>query len=852
MKSERIALLIGIVTTTFVSLLTWFYLKDQNKLDIYKSDSVLFGILENINHRIDDFKLVHLKKSTSEAPVALVAIDNSSLEELGRWPFSRDTILDITKKALEYKAKVISYDIIFSEKEKGTNGDLNFANYIKEHGDQIILGTTSTDAVSQFVRPYQDICTTEAFYRTGGRTIVQLNLSVVVNDQGFYSEISKLENWSLLFKTYFDKLEADTVLDILQKYKKNSVDELTEPQKDYLKVSQYNNINNFCSNWLTSDDSMTDDESKKKYLAMLKNVKAIPIKQYVGWRGNVDSMQEVAGNTASFNTYLDKDGVLRRTPLLFRAGLASDNSYIPSLALQTYLISTGYRADITFADVANNKLEKRIESFKIINAQAEPEKVVMTIPVDEMGRLKINYYGSAGTLPTVLAEELLSNSDKMKIYIKGDAQIVDKASFMKDRALIMGATALGINDLRNTPFQNAYPGPETHLTILANLFDQNFVQSWNLESKYLPWILFLVGILFSWIWAHSSASISVLSLVTSLSLISLIDAYIFKKYQVFTSVFFIFLTPSLSFLFVLIYKYFSEERKKIELKKAFSKYVSPAVVDELMKSSKNLELGGKKENLTAFFSDLRGFTTLSEKLDPQELVFLLNKYLTVMTKEVFNAQGTLDKYMGDAIMAFFGAPLPQKDHAVNACKCAIESLKRLKELQAEFAAKGYPHLDIGIGINSGDMSVGNMGSETIQNYTVMGDAVNLASRLESINKEYGTKIIIGEDTYEKVKDFFICREVDRVRVKGKNLPVRIYELIADKSEISSVDWIAPYNEAYEFYQKQKFSEAIEKYKQVMTLKVDDPVSALFIERATLFQSEPPPQEWDGVYTMTTK
>jgi adenylate cyclase len=257
--------------------------------------------------------------------------------------------------------------------------------------------------------------------------------------------------------------------------------------------------------------------------------------------------------------------------------------------------------------------------------------------------------------------------------------------------------------------------------------------------------------------------------------------------------------------------------------------------------------------MTAFFSDVRGFTTISEKLTPEELSRVLNLYLTPMTEIVFKNSGTLDKYMGDAVMAFFGAPIKDADHAKHACRCALESIAKLKEIQVEFAQKNLPMIDIGIGINTGDMSVGNMGSNIVQNYTIMGDAVNLASRLEGINKEYGTRIIISEFTQKEIADAFTTREVDRVRVKGKLKPVVIYELLCEGTPSAEVsEQLKIYEQGMSAYQKKDFSQALIFFQELFAKTPEDSVAELYIERCTDYLDTPPPADWDGVYVMKTK
>jgi adenylate cyclase len=224
-----------------------------------------------------------------------------------------------------------------------------------------------------------------------------------------------------------------------------------------------------------------------------------------------------------------------------------------------------------------------------------------------------------------------------------------------------------------------------------------------------------------------------------------------------------------------------------------------------------------------------------------------------MTEIVFANKGTLDKYMGDAVMAFFGAPVKYSDHAKMACRCALKSIEKLYELQKVFEKQGLPHIDIGIGINTGEMSVGNMGSNIVQNYTVMGDSVNLGSRLEGINKEYGTRIIISEFTHEDVKDAFTAREIDRVRVKGKYEPVKIFELVCEgKAPPDKATLLTLFNQAYDLYLQKKFTDALVIFKQALETSQNDPVSKLYIERCEDYIETPPPENWDGVYVMKTK
>jgi adenylate cyclase len=307
-----------------------------------------------------------------------------------------------------------------------------------------------------------------------------------------------------------------------------------------------------------------------------------------------------------------------------------------------------------------------------------------------------------------------------------------------------------------------------------------------------------------------------------------------------------------SFSLVVVY-YRTEEKSRKWITSVFGKYVSPVVIDNLIKNPDLINLGGEKRNITIFFSDIRGFTSISERLEPEDLVHLLNEYLTEMTSIIIKNQGLVDKYMGDAIMAFWGAPLDQPDHARIACSSSLEMVEKLKDLQKKWKNEGIPLLNIGIGLNSGNAIVGNMGSSTRFDYTAMGDNVNLASRMEGLNKFYGTSIIITEKTYKIVKDVFEIRKLDAVRVKGKKKPILIYELISEKNKLDKkyIDFITLYEEGLELYFNKKWNVAIKSFKEALKLK-DDIASHEFIKRCQDFIKNPPTKDWDGVWELKTK
>ena len=297
-----------------------------------------------------------------------------------------------------------------------------------------------------------------------------------------------------------------------------------------------------------------------------------------------------------------------------------------------------------------------------------------------------------------------------------------------------------------------------------------------------------------------------------------------------------------------------EERAKRKIRKSFSQYLSPGVIELIEKDpEKYIRPGGESKELTVLFSDIRGFTTISEGLTPDELVHLLNDYLGQMEEIIFATDGTVDKYIGDAIMAFWGSPLPQEDHAFRSCSCALRMTRGLAALNAKWQAAGQRPIEIGIGLNTGMVNVGNMGSARRLSWTVMGDNVNLASRLEGITKQYHVQIVISEATYRQVSSQFVCRELDKIRVKGKNQPVNIYELMdvaAEKSKYEPL--LERFDTAMKSYKTQNWSDAANLFSEVLANFPDDGPSQVFLERAIEFAQNAPEGEWDGVYVMKTK
>ncbi|MFH0821009.1 MAG: adenylate/guanylate cyclase domain-containing protein, partial [Candidatus Peregrinibacteria bacterium] len=415
----------------------------------------------------------------------------------------------------------------------------------------------------------------------------------------------------------------------------------------------------------------------------------------------------------------------------------------------------------------------------------------------------------------------------------------------KDKIILIGPTAIDLQDhyLAPTSAGIKMAGVEIHANAIQTILERDFLRD---QSSAALWITILILIaanlaLFSWLRVRYALPLAVVEMVGML-----VAGLVAYEFGVFLNVVYPMMAVLLSFVGSFLLRFILEQKQRRFIQGAFGHYVNKSVVDQVLRHPELLELGGAKRTVTSFFSDIANFTGVSEKMEPQELVKFLNEYLQEMTEIVLAHQGTLDKYEGDAIVAFFGAPIAMHDHAHAACLTALEHQAKLRELRKKWHGEGRAELHVRIGLNTGEAVVGNMGSRDRFDYTAMGDNINLASRLEGVNKQYGTEILISESTYDAIKDELVCREVDLIRVKGKEKPVRIYELVGEKGKAKQD--FASFAAALKLYRDGKFGEAKQKFQALP----DDPVARVFAERCEIFLKNPPPTNWDGVYTFNVK
>jgi adenylate cyclase len=462
------------------------------------------------------------------------------------------------------------------------------------------------------------------------------------------------------------------------------------------------------------------------------------------------------------------------------------------------------------------------------------------IPVDENASSLIPFRGKQGSFRYISAADILNKT------------LEDPYSLIGQVALL-GTTAPGLVDSRPTPVQNVFPGVEIHANLLSGILNNSFKHRPAFAKAAEILILLAIGLIFSLclpalnpLWATLIAAITFGGIIQG-------NLYLWNEQHIVLALAQPILLILILFAFNMSYGFLSATRSKRHLGKLFGQYIPPELVDEMSLDPGHFTVEGKRKNMTVLFSDIRNFTSISEKLDPTELSDMLNEYLTPMTRIIHHSHGTIDKYMGDAVMAFWGAPLPDSNHAEHALEAAIEMQAAAANLREEFAKKGWPEIHIGIGLNTGQMNVGNMGSEFRMAYTILGDAVNLGARLEGLTKQYGVQTILGENTRHAIESYGY-RELDFVRVKGKKEPVAIFEPIGKSTQINDTTkkQLENYAEALKFYREQNWDAAESGFKQLQSIDPECILYRLYTRRIDEFRLNPPGENWDGIFSHLSK
>ncbi len=534
---------------------------------------------------------------------------------------------------------------------------------------------------------------------------------------------------------------------------------------------------------------------------------------------NLEMFERTSQGSGFFNIIPDSDGIVRREPLL----IVSNGILYPSLILS--MIQAAEGADILVVETNQDGIRSvQVGSYRI--------------PCNSDGQFIVNYGGPAYTFDYISAHDILSGT-------------FDSAP-LQGAYVLFGASAPGLYDTLTTPTSQFYPGVEIHANALNTILgDYHLIRpEWSKGAEviyllltgifltiFLPSLRAVWGAFFLLLLAGAIVVFSIWNFHYENLLVDIV-------YPLFTTFSFFTILTFLNFLLV--------ERKANRIRSSFSQYLSPTLVKELVDNQDSLVLKGENRELTILFSDIRAFTSMSEKMSPEDLCTFLNEYLTPMTTLVMEQRGTIDKFIGDAVMAFWNAPLMTKDHVYHACVCAIQMIEGLQKLNSSWGKKGFPPITIGIGVHVGVARVGNMGSRQRFDYTVMGDTVNLCSRLEGLNKMYGTNILVSSSVYDELRSRDLCfRKVDSVRVKGKNKPVTVYELIGYHAGEIDAHELQMHNKALNVYECGDFATARRLFS---TLRQNYPQTQLYgvYEKRCHHFEENAPENWDGIIELTSK
>ena len=562
-----------------------------------------------------------------------------------------------------------------------------------------------------------------------------------------------------------------------------------------------------------------------------------------GFLANLPRLQESARGAGIFTAVPDADGILRRSPLLMKIG----DGYYPALSLATVAAALDARAIAPGFDTAADELSESERAHGGLDAllmftavQREPFR----IPIGEKLMNMIEFRGTGG--PSGGAFRYVSAADVLAGKVPKDT--------LEGAIVLVGTTAPGLQDLRATPVDSQYPGVEVHANLIKSILDGEFKQRPDFADGIELLLVALVGIVLALSLAVLAPLYSILAALAVSAGVAAFNYWAYASAGWTLSMAMPLVLASSLFVFNLGWGYLFEFRKGRALVSRFGEYVAPELVAEMAEDPDKYSMEGESRALTVMFVDVRGFTTISEGLSPRQLREYINLYLTAMSEDIRGAyRGTLDKYIGDAVMAFWGAPVAFPDHASRGVATALLMQESAARLNRDFIARGWPELKIGIGVNSGVMHVGDMGSAIRKAYTVMGDAVNLGSRLEGITKVYGVGICVGEATRAAAPEF-LYRELDLVRVKGKNEPVAIFEPVARADEVTPAcaASVEQWNQTLADVRAQRWDEA---EVAIRALAESDPGSSLYslyLERIAHYRACPPGPDWDAVTNLENK
>ena len=699
-----------------------------------------------VEQKLFDTKVQISAKGKADDRVVILDIDEKSLGEFGRWPWSRALIAKINQKLFnEQSIAVLGYDIVWAEPDP-----LNF------------------------------------------------------------SSVSRL----------YEGLIQDP------SHNKSLIEELKKKDPDQQLADSMKGHNVVLSIYFNSEQGavkanvLPPPAVKSDQIPLGSN----QIFHWEAYTGNLEKITESASMAGHFNPIVDSDGNVRKLPLLVEYG----GNFYQSLSLAMVRMAIGAPPvkPIIYKESANYE--------KLEGIQVGP----LQIPLKEDASAFIPYRGGPHTYRYISVSDLLNN------------RLPPQS--LENKLVLMGSSAPGLRDQRATPMASVYPGIEIHANMISGILDGTIKESPAYTIGLALVEISLLGLTLTLLLPILGAAWS--SLIT-LSLITL--ALIFN-YFCWQEGLVVPLAATLISLF-LIYLgnigigYFVEGRLQKQMANLFGQYVPPQLVNKMAENPEKYGMQGQELDMTVLFSDIRGFTSISEKLTPLELTSYINEYFNTMTEIIMHQSGTLDKYIGDAIMAFWGAPIETKQHAYEAVKTTFVLRDAAHRLATSFAKRGLPEFNIGIGLNSGMMRVGDMGSRLRRSYTVMGDPVNLGSRLEGLTKVYGVDILVSEFVAARAPQF-LYREIDRVRVKGKSAFVSIFEPVVEMSEASEeeIAEARTWSLALKSYFKQDWKKFTQELKSIQKRFQNRELYDLYLNRVEVFKIKPPPKIWDGVMSYDTK
>ncbi len=689
--------------------------------------------------------------------VVILDIDEKSLAEGGRWPWSRDKMSALVDRLFDhYGIQVLGFDVVFAEPDESS----------------------------------------------GLRSLEALGRKELKDDPTYQSTLKGLR----------------TTLDYDRRFAESMA------KRNVVLGYYFTNLSTALTSGQLPGPVLPAGTFKGRNLALTS---------WNGYGANLPEYQANAATAGHFVPLVDFDGVSRRVPML----VEYKGAYYESLSLAMVrlllgmpTINPGYADD----GGVSSRHYAGLEWLELTTPRGS-----VRIPVDESAATLIPYRGGQGSF------RYLSIADALNGRLPVDA--------LKGKIVLVGTTTPGLMDLRATPVATTYPGVEIHANLIAGMLDGNIKlkPAYVLGAEVL--MIAVCGLILALLLPLFSPLKATLLAGGALLAVSLFNFWLWASGGLLLPLASTILMILALYALSMSWGYFVESRSKRQFTELFGQYVPPELVDEMARDPERYSMEGRNQELTVLFSDVRGFTTISEGLNPKELAQLMNEYLGAMTEVVRRNRGTLDKYIGDAIMAFWGAPVADPDHARHAVQTALEMQRELRKLDAPFKARGWPELHIGVGINTGTMTVGDMGSPVRKSYTVMGDAVNLGSRLEGITKQYGVGIIVGETTRAQLKDV-VFRELDRVRVKGKDEPVGIYEPLGFAGEVdkADLDALKLWQQALRLYRAQEWDQADVQIYNLLRVMPDCYLYQLYAKRIAHLRQNPPGDGWDGVTVFETK